>query len=86
LSWHHGSWRVSTRVDGFDNEDRDGTAEPDQESGWALTTAVFWQPRPIVRLGAEYLVVRAQRPAAAFSGADPDTDARRALLELRLVF
>ncbi len=32
------------------------------------------------------LELRAQRPAAAFSGADPDTDARRALLELRLRF
>ncbi len=86
LSWRHQEWRITARVDGWDNEDRDGTAEPNQESGFALTSAVFWQPREIVRLGAEYLVVRAARPAAAFSGADPDTDARRALLEVRLVF
>jgi hypothetical protein len=86
LSWRRGAWRVTARFDGFDNEDRDSTAEPGQESGWAATAALFWQPRPLVRLGAELLTVRADRPAAAFSGADPDTDTRRVLLELRLLF
>jgi hypothetical protein len=86
LSWSRGPVRVSGRVEAFDNDDRDGVAEPDQEDGWALTGALLWQPARIVRVGAEYLVVRARRPAAAFSGADPDTDARRALLEVRLAF
>jgi len=86
LSWSVGKWRLSTRLDGFRNRDRDGTAEPDQESGRAWTVAVFLQPTHAFRFGAEYLDLRAQRPAAAYSGADPDTDARRGLLEVRLAF
>jgi hypothetical protein len=82
VSWSRGGFRVSGRVEAFDNQDR----EPNGEDGWALTGAVFWQATRLVRVGAEYLSVRAQRPAAAFSGGDPDTDARRALLELRLAF
>jgi phosphate-selective porin len=85
-SWTRGAWRVSARVEGFENEDRDGVAEPGQESGWAVTAAAFWTPSQALRLGAEYLELRAQRPAAAFSGADPNTDARRAVLELRVRF
>ena len=85
-SWSRGPWRVSLRADGFRNEDRDGTAEPDDDSGWAWTAAAFWQPKKAVRVGVEYVDVRAARPAASYSGADPDTDARRALLELRLAF
>jgi hypothetical protein len=86
VSWSLGKVRVSGRVEAFDNDDRDGVAEPNDEDGWALTGAVFWQATRLLRVGAEYLSLRAQRPAAAFSGADPDTDARRALLELRLAF
>lgn len=86
LSWAARGLRLTTRVDTFRNEDRDGTAEPDDEEGWSFTVAAFWQPRPFVRLGVEYLEVRADRPAAAFSGQDPDTDARRGLAELRLSF
>jgi hypothetical protein len=86
LSWSRGPFRVSGRLEAFDNEDRDGVAEPNGEDGWALTGAVFWQATRLLRVGAEYLDVHAQRPAAAFSGADPDTDAQRAMLELRLAF
>jgi hypothetical protein len=86
LSWSRGAWRASARFDAFDNRDRDGTAEPGQESGHAVTLAAFWTHGARLRLGAEYLELRAQRPAAATSGADPDTDARRALVELRLRF
>ena len=85
-SWSRGPWRASFRVDGFRNDDLDGTAEPDDESGWAWTAAFFWKPRPFVRLGLEYVAVHAFRPAAAYSGADPDTRARRAQLEARFVF
>jgi hypothetical protein len=85
-SWVWKSVRLSARVDSFRNEDRDGTAEPDDERGWAFTGAAFWQPRAFVRLGLEYVDVRASRPAAAFSGANPDTDARRGQAEVRLLF
>jgi hypothetical protein len=78
--------RLSARLDSFRNRDRDGTAEPNDEDGWSFTLAAFWRPRPFVRLGVEYLELRADRPAAAFSGQDPDTDARRGLAELRLSF
>jgi phosphate-selective porin len=86
LSWSRGSWRLSARVDGFDNDDRDGTAEPDQESGRAVTAAAFWQPRPFLRVGLEYLELWSDRPAASFSGADANTDARRLQGEVRLRF
>jgi hypothetical protein len=39
-----------------------------------------------VRLGLEALQLRARRPAAAFSGADANTDARRLMGELRVSF
>jgi hypothetical protein len=85
-SWSFKSVRITGRVDTFENQDRDGTAEPGDEDGWALTVAGFWQPKPFLRVGFELLEVRAQRPAASFSGGDPDTDARRAQAELRLRF
>jgi hypothetical protein len=86
LSWARKNVRLSARVDGFRNEDKDGTAEPDDERGWSFTAAGFWQPKSFVRLGLEYIDVRASRPAARFSGADPDTDARRGQAEVRLLF
>ncbi len=86
LSWSGGAWRLSARVDAFDNDDRDGTAEPDQETGRAVTAAAFWQPRSFLRVGLEYLELWSSRPAAAFSGADPNTDARRLQGEVRLRF
>jgi hypothetical protein len=78
--------RVSARYDRFGNEDRDGVAEPNGESGRAVTVAGFWSPRPWLRVGLEYLDLRADRPAAAFSGTSADTGARRAQAELRLRF
>jgi hypothetical protein len=86
LSWGGETARVSVRHDRFKNEDRDGTAEPDGESGYAWTVAALWKPHPHVRLGIELQAVRADRPAAAYSGANPDTDASRVLGEARLVF
>lgn len=85
-SWTWKGVRLTGRVDGFRNEDKDGTAEPNDEEGWSTTVAAFWQPRSFVRLGLEYIDVRADRPAAEFSGADPDTHVRRAQAEVRLLF
>jgi hypothetical protein len=85
-SWRAGRVRVSGRVDAFDNDDRDGTAEPDGERGWSATGAVLVQAARFLRVGAEYVVVRADRPAAAFSGVPASTDADRASVELRLLF
>jgi phosphate-selective porin len=86
LSWGGDTARLSARYDRFENEDRDGTAEPDDETGSAWTVAGFWKPRSHVRLGVEYVGLHAQRPAAAFSGRDPNTNARKLTGELRLIF
>ncbi len=86
LSWGRGRWRASARVDGFENDDRDFTAEPDSESGWAWTAAVFWKPLSFMRLGLEYVDVRSDRPAAPLSGALARTEGRRGVLEVRLLF
>jgi hypothetical protein len=86
LSWGGEKARVSVRHDRFENEDRDGTAEPDGESGYAWTVAALWRPHPHVRLGVEFLAVRGDRPAAAYSGANPDTDASHLLGEVRVTF
>ena len=78
--------RLSARYDRFENEDRDSVAEPNQESGWALTFAALGAPRPWLRVGIEYLELRGDRPAAAFAGAGKGADGRRAQVELRLRF
>lgn len=81
-----GALRLTARYDVFRNEDRDGTAEPNGESGWAVTTSAFWTPRRWLRLGVEYLYLEGERPAAAFSGTALDAGAERAQAELRLHF
>ena len=78
--------RLTARYDRFRNEDQDGVAEPNGESGWALTVAGFWAPRRWLRLGVEYLDLHGERPAAAFAGTELDAGARRAQAELRLLF
>ena len=78
--------RLTARYDRFRSEDRDGVAEPNGESGWAVTVAGFYAPRPWLRFGAEYLELRSERPAAGFAGTATDTDARRAQAEIRLRF
>jgi len=85
-SWTGGPFRLSVRYDAFQNLDRDGTAEPNDEKGHAVTLAVLLRPRQHLRLGLEYLDVRGARPAAAAAGASSDADARRLLAELRLSF
>jgi hypothetical protein len=86
LTWDGGGLRVTARYDRFRNEDRDGVAEPNQESGWAVTTAAFYAPRPWLRFGVEYLELRGDRPAAAFAGTELEAGARRGQAEVRLRF
>jgi hypothetical protein len=78
--------RLTARYDRFRNEDRDGVAEPNGESGWSVTVAAFYRPRSWLRLGVEVLDLRSDRPAAAFSGQAADAGALRAQAELRLSF
>jgi hypothetical protein len=78
--------RLTAPYDRFRNDDRDGVAEPNDESGWAITLAGFYAPRPRLRFGVEYLDLRADRPAAAFAGTEIEAGARRGQAELRLRF
>jgi hypothetical protein len=78
--------RLTARYDRFRNVDRDGLLEPNGESGRAVTIATLYAPRPWLRLGAEYLDLRSERPAAAFSGTPAGAGARRAQAELSLRF
>jgi hypothetical protein len=88
VSWAgaEGRLRLSARYDWFRNDDRDGLPEPNDEYGDAGTLALFYAPRPWVRLGLEYFDLRSDRPAAEYSGADESTNARRAQAEVRLTF
>jgi hypothetical protein len=78
--------RVTLRYDCFSTADRDGTAEPNNGSGWALTAAVLWRPAARLRVGVELLHVEGDRTAAAWSGASADVSGDRAAVELRLTF
>lgn len=86
LTWGNARLRFSARYEAFRNSDRDGTEEPNGEDGRAVTLAAFVAPTRHLRVGVEAVDVRAQRPAAADSGFAADTNARRATLELRLLF
>lgn len=87
LSWEGDQTRVALRFDRFRNTDNDQTPDDDNgEDGHAWTLAGFWLPNDHVRVGAELLRLSAERPAAVAAGADPDTDAWKATLELRLSF
>ena len=84
VSQRLGRHRVSMRVDRFQNRDLDRTAaEDDAERGDALTVAYFFTPVERLRLGAEYVTLHSQRPAALQSGFDPNTDGRTVTLEAR---
>ena len=86
LTWGNSRLRLSARYDRFRNRDKDGTTEPNDDDGHAWTLAAFFSPWRSARLGVEWLELKAQRPAAAASGFDPDTNGRRGTLELRLLF
>jgi hypothetical protein len=78
--------RLTVRYDRFETTDEDGGREPNDETGSAVTVALLMQVRERLRLGIEFLDLKSQRPAALFSGADPDTDARQVSVELRTTF
>jgi hypothetical protein len=82
-----GQNRISARYDDFQTIDRNNSfAETNTEHGRAWTVAWFFEPRPSVRLGAEFAFLSARRIAAAESGFDPNTDGRTLTLEARYRF
>lgn len=89
-SWHIERWRVTLRHDRFETVDRDASpprlATINTEDGDAWTLAAFFLPTPTWRLGLQLLTVDADRPAAAESGFDPDTDGTSLIAEARWSF
>lgn len=81
-----GKLRFTARYDRFENQDRDGTAEDNGESGHALTGALFFSPTRWLRIGVEWVELRGERPGASDASSDADPDARRLQGELRLRF
>jgi hypothetical protein len=86
LSWANEALRFTLRYDRFQNTDNDGTPDPDDEEGDALTFAGFWTPLTGLRLGLELLWSGSDRTAAAPTPGGTDMGARRALLEARYSF
>lgn len=90
VSFRPGSFRMTLRYDYFDTEDRDAmggmNADLNDEHGEAWTAALFWEHGRSLRLGVELLDLDSERPEAARSGFDADTDARSVTLELRYYF
>jgi hypothetical protein len=87
-SWKPRNIRLSLRRDDFRGEDYDhfAKAEDNDESGHAWTAAAFWEPRAAFRLGFEVVDLKANRPAAAQSGFNPNTNGRSVILEARYLF
>jgi len=86
-SWRFKAWRISTRYDYFELIDRDSTRrDPNGERGNAFTAALFWEPRPSLRLALEWLELDADRPAAPLAGFDLDTSGRSLTFEVRYYF
>jgi hypothetical protein len=84
FSRQFGRNRISVRAETFQNDERDhSAAEDDSDRGNAFTMAWFFTPIEHLRLGAELVSLRAQRPAALQSGFDPDTDGRMVTVEAR---
>jgi hypothetical protein len=82
-SQEFGQNRISARIERFHNTEGDYFAEDNSEEGNALTLAYFFTPREHLRLGLELVKVNAQKPAAAQSGSDPDTNGRTITAEAR---
>ena len=77
-----GAWRLTARLDGFDNEDRDGTAEPDDESGQRGHGRGLLEAARLRAAGPRVH----RREGGEARSADPSIDGRCALLEVRLTF
>jgi len=85
VSGRHGPWRGSVRYERFATDERDGTAEPNDERGEAWTAAVFLT-RGRWRAGLELVQAKVERPGATLAGAHAATHPRRAVLEVRARF
>lgn len=86
LTWERGRVRLTARYDDFRVEDRDETPGDDnREDGSAWTAALLVRLGERWRLGAEWLRLAADRPAARAPGA-PTLDGDSLRFELRWAF
>jgi hypothetical protein len=60
-------WRISARADVFQSRNYPSLPIED-EDGHAFTTALFWNTREWLRLGAEFLVITSRRPERVLDG------------------
>lgn len=87
VSHKMGRERFSARYDGFGTSDRDhAPVETNTEHGKSWCLAWLHDVSDKVRLGAEFVQVTGDRPAAAESGFSPNTDGHTVTLELRYSF
>jgi len=84
LSWQRGSHRISSRIDDFQIEDRDGIVTDNSEDGRSYTLAYLYEPGSW-RLGIEYIDTSADRIAAFQSGFSLDNDGQQVSIELRYI-
>lgn len=83
VSHQRGRNRFSARVERFQTDDRDGTAESNDESGRAWTIAWMYEPIPSLRAGVEFIQSVSDRTAVGESGSDARLDARSLAVEIR---
>ena len=69
LTKQFGSHRFSVRYDNFSTDDHDNTFMDDNdERGHAWTLAYFWNAKPNLRLGLEWLQIDSRRSARGYIG------------------
>jgi hypothetical protein len=87
LSYGQDRYRFTLRHDRFETEERDGSAaENNSGDGDAWTAAVFFFPRPDLRLGLEVLRLDSDRAAVRDAGFDGATGGTTVSVEVRWLF
>jgi hypothetical protein len=86
LGWRGEAWRGSFRWDDFEVEDRDQTAENNDDQGSAWSVAVSRSLGQYAFLWIEYMEVDGDHAAAAMAGAPTSRQLDKLTVELRLVW
>ena len=87
IGWERGEWRLASRVEIFDTNQRNPGADlPFSEHGHAFTVAASWLPNDWLRLTGELLYVESTRAERAVVGLDPRQNETQAQLSARIYF
>jgi hypothetical protein len=82
-----GDYRLSLRVEHFNNTDRDSTLlDINDDRGEAVTLAWFWEGHPAWRIGVEYLLIDSQRSRILSDGTFNDPDSELVSLQIHYSF